>query len=137
MICRILILFAHLWQGGDLSKIESDPMTLLEFLKVYAAQAILRQSSLDSYRFAITAFHRVHPNFKIQDFSVDVVNYWIQAELARGQSPFTVRSDRSAICTLWRAAAEREMAPTYKRPLLVKCPRKIVRGHSPTVIGKL
>jgi integrase len=69
--------------------------------------------------------HHVGRPTLLSDLSSSLVSGWLRALLDSGRSPSTVNSKRSAVLTLWRAAAEQGLAPEVPKISKAIAPKKI------------
>jgi integrase len=98
-------------------------MTLGDFVALYASQRDIEAGTVEQLRYAVLSFDRwLKRAATLHDLSDKNVNNWIIARIEAGIARKTVKGQRGAILSLWRAATEEGMLdtePSKIRPVKV------------------
>jgi integrase len=102
-------------------------LTLADYVERYALANDIARGTVQYLKYAVAALDAWHGKLvELTDLADDLVNRWILARLAAGLSRKTVRVQRGAILTLWRAANQDGLVETEPRKVrLVKAPAGI------------
>lgn len=98
-------------------------MTLGDFVALYASQRDIEAGTVEQLRYAVLSFDRwLKRAATLHDLSDENVNNWIIARIEAGIARKTVKGQRGAILSLWRAATEDSLVnagPNKIRPVKV------------------
>lgn len=99
-------------------------MFLKEFVEAYGLAHDVAPATIQQLKFAVAALDKWHGSpVAVEALADDLLNRWINQRLADGKSRRTVKGQRGAILTLWRAALADSLTTTEpKRVKLVKTP---------------
>lgn len=102
-------------------------MFLKEFAAAYGLAHDVAPATVQQLRFAAAALDKWHGSpVALEALADDLLNRWINQRLADGKSRRTVKGQRGAILTLWRAAREEGLIDSEpKRVKLVKAPQTL------------
>lgn len=99
-------------------------MTVKDYVGAYALSHDLAPATIEQLGFAVKALDKwLERSALLAELSDDLLNRWITARLAQGKSRRTVRGQRGAILTLWRAAHDDGLVENPPRRVkIVKTP---------------
>lgn len=114
-------------------------MTLQEYANAYRLAHDIEPATVQYLDHAIRALDRWHGReTTLADLCDDLLNGWITDRIAAGKSRKTVRTQRGAILTLWRAAADDGLtAIEPRRVKIVKSPTVNPDAYWPDQVAKL
>jgi integrase len=97
---------------------------LIDFLQKYAIYRDIQPSTFDQYRWCVQSFERhLGRPARTGDLTSDHVNEWLAA--LRGRlSPFTAKSRRTTMLSIWNLAAELGIVDRPRLVRTVKAPRR-------------
>lgn len=101
--------------------------TLTRFVQTYATEHDIAAGTVQQLEFAVKALDRWHKRqTALDDLTDDLLNRWISDRLEAGISRATVRNQRGAILTLWRAA--------YEAGILPAAPARVKKVRGPATL---
>jgi hypothetical protein len=114
-------------------------MTLRDYVSAYALANDIGPLTAQYLDHAVRALDKRHGKATdLADLSDELLNRWIIARLAAGKSRKTVKTQRGAIVTLWKAANDDGLLSTEPRKVrTVKVPRVNPDAYWPEEVAKL
>lgn len=114
-------------------------MNLKDYVSRYALAHDLVPSSIEQLGFAVAALDKwLGCPSLVESLSDDLLNRWINARLASGRSRRTIRGQRGAILTLWRAAYDDGLVGVLPKCVkIVKVPEKNPDAYWPDEVARL
>ncbi len=107
----------------------SGPRTLGEYARDYGLLHDVRPETLRQYRMAADLYERwAGGPIPLQELDTQSVSAWLR-DYATSVRPYTVRSKKTQVLSLWRAAADEGLCePPGRRIRSVRCARPVVQA---------